>query len=297
MQELVVISGKGGTGKTSVTASLALLAGDAVTADCDVDAADLHLLLAPEVRERHDFTSGHEAVIDPGRCDGCGLCAEVCRFDAIAPGRDAPGAVRRVDPVACEGCGVCVRFCPQQAIAFPARHCGEWMISDARSGPMVHARLGVAAENSGKLVSTVRQQARELAGREGRDLVLVDGPPGIGCPVIATVTGASLLLAVTEPTVSGAHDLDRVLSLAGHFGVPACVVVNKWDLAPDMADRIEAAARHRGARPLGRIRYDRGVTRAQIQARAAIETGTPAAADIRALWQELTPLLARGVAS
>jgi MinD superfamily P-loop ATPase len=304
MQELVIISGKGGTGKTSVTASLALLAGDAVTADCDVDAADLHLLLDPHIQQRHDFTSGHEAVIDPGRCDGCGVCAGVCRFGAIIPAPPAAdaaapagahGPVRAVDPVACEGCGVCVRFCPRQAIDFPERHCGEWMVCTARSGPMVHARLGVAAENSGKLVATVRQQARELAEREGRDLVIVDGPPGIGCPVIAAVTGASLLLAVTEPTVSGAHDLDRVLALAAHFGVPAHVCVNKWDLAPEMADRIEAAARARGAEPVGRIRYDRGVTDAQIQARAAIETDTPAAADIRALWHTLTPLLHRSV--
>jgi len=289
MRELVIVSGKGGTGKTSVTASLALLSGQAVVADCDVDAADLHLLLAPEVQERHDFTSGHEAVIAADRCDGCGVCAEVCRFDAVVGGAGAP---YRVDPAACEGCGVCVRFCPRQAIDFPERHCGHWMVSAARSGPMVHARLGIAAENSGKLVATVRQQARDLAVREGRELILVDGPPGIGCPVIAAVTGASLVLAVTEPTVSGAHDLDRVLALSAHFGLPCAVCVNKWDLAPEMAQRIEAAARERGARPLGRIRYDRGVTTAQIAARAVVEIETPAADDIRALWRSLEPLLA-----
>jgi MinD superfamily P-loop ATPase len=327
MRELVVVSGKGGTGKTSVTASLALLAagrvagmdmaaaawpGGPVTADCDVDAADLHLLLAPEVEQRHDFTSGHEAVIDPDLCDGCGVCAEVCRFEAIVevdggypggpagapdgPPADAPARVRcagtlAVDPLACEGCGVCVRLCPRQAIAFPERHCGQWMVSTARSGPMVHARLAAAAENSGKLVSTVRHQARELATATGRDLVVVDGPPGIGCPVIAAVTGASLVLAVTEPTVSGAHDLERVLALARHFGIPAAVCVNKWDLAPEVADRIEQAAIARGARALPRIRYDRGVTDAQRDARAVVEIDTPAAADVRRLWTDLAPLL------
>lgn len=284
MRELVVISGKGGTGKTSVTAALAVLAGKAVVADCDVDAADLHLVLSPRVRERHEFRSGREAVIRREDCSGCGNCLKLCRFGAVKTG--AAGAYS-IDPVSCEGCGVCVRFCPERAIDFPERLCGEWMISDTRCGPMVHARLSAAAENSGKLVSTVRREARRVAGEEGRSLIVVDGPPGIGCPVIASLTGASLALAVTEPTLSGEHDLKRVLSLAKHFGIPAAVCVNKWDLNPEMADRIEKKARRAGARPAARIRYDPAVTRAQLLGKAVVETEAPAAEDIRALWAGL----------
>lgn len=280
VRELVVISGKGGTGKTSVTASFAVLAGRAVVADCDVDAADLHLVLSPEVRERHEFWSGREARIRAADCTGCGLCQPPCRFGAIQP---ADG-VYRVDPVACEGCGVCVQVCPHGAIDFPERRCGEWMVSDTRVGPMVHARLGVAAENSGKLVSTVRQEARRIAAADGYPWVLVDGPPGIGCPVIASLTGAARVLVVTEPTVSGEHDLQRVLSLARHFDIPAAVCVNKWDINPDMTARIEAAAGQGGARAIGRIRYDSAVTRAQLAARVVVEIGGPAAEDIGTIW-------------
>ncbi|HBI16141.1 MAG TPA: (4Fe-4S)-binding protein [Desulfobulbaceae bacterium] len=288
MQELVIISGKGGTGKTSVTASFAVLAERPVIADCDVDAADLHLILAPGVRERHEFRAGHEAVIRPEQCIACGACSRLCRFDAVRTdtGRDGDCSFA-IDPVACEGCGVCVRFCPEHAIDFPERVCGEWMISDTRCGPMVHARLGVAAENSGKLVSTVRQEARRLAEQNGHPLILVDGPPGIGCPVIASVTGASLVLAVTEPTVSGEHDLERVLSLTRHFRIPTAVCVNKWDLNPRMTEHIEAKARQAGARIAGRIRYDRAVTLAQMQEKAVVETDAPCVEDICAIWNRL----------
>ena len=287
MKELVIISGKGGTGKTSVTASFAVLAEKAVLADCDVDAADLHLVLKPDVRERHDFRSGHEAVIREADCTGCGVCLDLCRFDAVRTHETEAGARCVVDPVACEGCGVCVRFCPEQAIDFPERLCGEWMVSDTRCGPMVHARLGVAAENSGKLVATVRQEARRIAEEQGRNLVIVDGPPGIGCPVIASLSGAAQVLVVTEPTVSGEHDLARVLKLAAHFGIPASICVNKWDLNPEMTERIEKQAQTLGATVAGRIRYDRAVTQAQIQERAVVEIDAPCAEDIRALWAGL----------
>lgn len=287
MKELVIISGKGGTGKTSVTASFAVLAEKAVLADCDVDAADLHLVLKPDVRERHDFRSGHEAVIREADCTGCGVCRDLCRFDAVRTHETEAGARCVVDPVACEGCGVCVRFCPEQAIDFPERLCGEWMVSDTRCGPMVHARLGVAAENSGKLVATVRQEARRIAEEQERNLVIVDGPPGIGCPVIASLSGAAQVLVVTEPTVSGEHDLARVLKLAAHFGIPASICVNKWDLNPEMTERIEKQARTVGATVAGRIRYDRAVTQAQIQERAVVEIDAPCAEDIRALWAGL----------
>ncbi len=221
MKELVIISGKGGTGKTSVTASLALLAGRPVLCDCDVDAADLHLVLAPDIREEHEFRSGHSAVINRDDCVDCGACADLCRFGAIRmEEKEDSDTLFVIDPVSCEGCGVCVYFCPQNAIDFPERLCGKWFVSQTRLGPMVHARLGAAAENSGKLVTTVRQEARRLAETGGHDWVIVDGPPGIGCPVIASVTGASQILVVTEPTVSGEHDLERVLGLARIFRFP-----------------------------------------------------------------------------
>ncbi|MEW6379544.1 MAG: ATP-binding protein [bacterium] len=292
VRQLVVISGKGGTGKTSLTASFACLAGETVVADCDVDAADLHLVLTPKVRERHEFRSGHEAVIRDADCIQCGACRENCRFGAITVRDRAAGSRPEfaIDPIACEGCGVCVRFCPAQAIDFPERLCGEWMVSDTRCGPMVHARLGTAAENSGKLVSVVRRKAHQLAEESGFPLVIVDGPPGIGCPVIASVTGASLVVIVTEPTVSGEHDLERVLALTRHFAIPALVCVNKWDLNPAMTERIENKARLSGAQAAGRIRYDRRVTKAQLETLAVVETDAAAAEDINQIWNKVMSL-------
>ncbi|NVN90785.1 MAG: 4Fe-4S dicluster domain-containing protein [Desulfuromonadales bacterium] len=288
MKELVIISGKGGTGKTSLTACFAVLAGRSVIADCDVDASDLHLVLTPRITERHEFRCGHGAVIRQDGCIGCGVCRKWCRFDAVTMKKNSQGeTVFSIDPASCEGCGVCVRFCPVQTIAFPERLTGEWMISETRCGSMVHARLGVAAENSGKLVSTVRREARRIADEQGNALILVDGPPGIGCPVIASLTGATQVLVVTEPTVSGEHDLERVLSLTRHFSIPASICVNKWDLNPEMTERIEASARKAGAHIAGRIRYDSEVTMAQIQERAVVELDAPCAGDIRQVWNAL----------
>jgi MinD superfamily P-loop ATPase len=288
MKELVIISGKGGTGKTSVTASFAVLADRPVIADCDVDAADLHLVLSPRVDEIHEFRSGREAVIRQDECIGCGACLAHCRFDAvIMNGKGAGDAEFAVDPVACEGCGVCVRFCPELAIDFPERICGEWMVSVTRCGPMVHARLRAAAENSGKLVSTVRREARRIAEEAHYPLVIVDGPPGIGCPVIASVTGATLVLAVTEPTVSGEHDLERVLSLTRHFKIPTAICVNKWDINPEMTERIEDKAHSAGAQVAGRIRYDHAVTQAQMREMAVVETAAPCVEDIKGIWNQL----------
>lgn len=303
MNELVVISGKGGTGKTSVAAALAVLAERPVVADCDTDAADLHLVLEPEVRARHEFRSGLEARILPEACRGCGACADACRYDAIRargpavtmpPSNDATtrghGRLRQlleVDPFSCEGCGVCRLVCPAHAIEMEERICGEWMVSDTRCGPMVHARLGVGGENSGKLVSVVRREARRIATETGRETIIVDGPPGLGCPVIASIGGATRVLVVTEPTVAGAHDLDRVLALARHFEVPAAVCVNRWDLNGEMAERIEAQARRSGAQVAGRIRYDRAVSQAQVQRRAVTELDAPVADDLRRVWGEL----------
>lgn len=287
MRQIVVISGKGGTGKTSVLAGFAALARDPVLVDGDVDAADLHLVVQPSATQTHDFYSGHVAVIDPLRCAGCSACLAMCRFQAIRETSGRRGFSFAVDPSACEGCGVCVRFCPRGAVAFPDRLCGVWMESETRFGPMVHARLGIAGENSGKLVSALREAAKRRAAETGRDTILIDGPPGIGCPVIAAVGGASLVVVVTEPTVSGEHDLKRVLALARHFKIPAAICVNKWDIAPDIAQRIEAMARDEGAGVLGRIRYDRAATAAQERGLTVIETGAACAADIRAVWSAL----------
>ncbi len=288
LNELVIISGKGGTGKTSLAASFAVLAGNAVVADCDVDASDLHLILSPKVVERHEFASGYQAVISQRRCTAFGLCQTYCRFDAVRVTGETPSKqIYKIDPISCEGCGVCEEICPESAIYLVERVCGEWMVSETRSGPMIHARLGVAAENSGKMVSIIRREARRIAADQGRSLVIVDGPPGIGCPVISSITSASLLLAVTEPTVSGEHDLNRILELAGHFEIPTAVCVNKWDLNTEMTDGIEDMARRAGTRIAGRICYDPSVTHAQMQELAVVELNSCAGADIRNIWTDL----------
>lgn len=296
MKELVVISGKGGTGKTSVVAAFAALSRPAALADCDVDAADLHLVLEPAVLQRQGFSGGSRATIRARDCSGCGRCREVCRFDAIQEeGEDAGRSMRifRVDPIGCEGCGLCARVCPEQAIDFGPAAGGEWFVSGTRCGPMVHAKLGVAAENSGKLVSLVRRQARQIAERQNLDLLLVDGSPGIGCPVIASITGASLVLIVTEPTLSGLHDLQRVADLARHFGIPGRVCINKWDLNPEMTGRIEQWAGGHGLAVAGRLRYDPQVTQAQIRRQSVVEYATDGmAADIRQLWTDVSAALA-----
>ncbi len=297
MKELVVISGKGGTGKTSIVASFAALAPGAVLADCDVDAADLHLVLAPQVQRRETFSGGSQARIRPQACTGCGACANACRFEAIREEGRSDGSARvfRVDPIDCEGCGVCARVCPSSAVEFgPAIH-GEWFISHTRFGPMVHAKLGVAAENSGKLVSLVRRHARRIADQDGRDLVMVDGSPGIGCPVIASIGGADAVLIVTEPTRSGLHDLQRVAQLIRHFGIRGCVCVNKWDLNPDMALDIEQWAREHDLPVAGRVRYDVLITDAQVRGLSVVEhRNDGAAGDIRRLWTKVFESVTQG---
>jgi MinD superfamily P-loop ATPase len=291
-KELVVISGKGGTGKTSIVGSFAALADRPVLADCDVDAADLHLVLSPEVRQSHDFSGGKRAKIDPRRCIGCGRCASLCRFEAIvAPQSKKTAGDRaqyRVDPIACEGCGVCAWFCPADAIEFGPCVNGQWFVSSTRFGPMVHASLGVAEENSGKLVTTVRQEALRIAEDRGLDTILIDGSPGIGCPVIASMTGANLVLIVTEPTLSGLHDLGRVADAANHFGLAAMVCLNKWDLNGEMARQIRQEASRRGLDFAGRVRYDAGVTEAQVSSQSVVEHQAHGCSeDIRKLWKRV----------
>lgn len=288
MKELIILSGKGGTGKTSIAASFARLAERPVVADCDVDAADLHLVLSPKLREKHVFMSGHQAKIMEEVCCNCGVCLPDCRFGAIqTPSPEDGHETYWIDQTACEGCGVCMHLCPMDVIEFPERCCGEWMISETSCGPMVHARLDVAAENSGKLVTTVRQQARCIAEEGKHPIILVDGPPGIGCPVIASVTGASHVLIVTEPSVSGEHDMERVLALTSHFGIPTSVCVNKWDINVEMTERIEEKACLAKARIVGRVRYDASVSKAQLQEQAVVDTDSPCAEDICRVWQEL----------
>jgi MinD superfamily P-loop ATPase len=298
MKEIVVISGKGGTGKTSITAAFAALADDAILADCDVDAADLHLVLSPSVRQEADFSGGRQAQIDPDTCIGCGKCADMCRFDAIHPNGPPNSTITKtyaVDPIACEGCRVCVEFCPVGAIAFNDVVNGQWFVSETRFGPMVHARLGIAEENSGKLVTLIRQKAREIAEEQGCELMIVDGSPGIGCPVIASITGADGVVIVTEPTLSGRHDLERVATLAASFGIPTFVCINKADVNPEMSGEIVEACRGRGLKVVGEIPYDDAFTKAQIMKATLIEyTGGDIAERVKALWREVTYALALG---
>ncbi|MCD6328130.1 4Fe-4S binding protein [bacterium] len=291
MKELVVISGKGGTGKTSIVASFATIAQKKVLVDCDVDAADLHLVLAPRILSRNVFIGGRETRVLPGHCTACGKCEEICRFDAIrfdGPGNGIVPKTFRIDPLACEGCGVCAHFCAENAIESKPSQNGEWFVSETRHGPMVHARLYSAEENSGKLATLVRNEAKKLAEEKSLDLIIIDGAPGIGCPVIASVTGADFVLIVTEPTLSGKHDLERVFELTKYFGIKSAICVNKFDLNIEMTEAIDAFAKDNGAKVLGRIRYDSAVTKAQVMGASVVEyTSGAVANEIKALWRNV----------
>lgn len=286
MKELTVISGKGGTGKTSIVASFAALAENKVVADCDVDAADLHLLLEPTLKHKEEFRGSKLASINRDICTECGKCLEVCRFDAISDDFV-------VDLISCEGCGVCAYFCPAEAIKLNENLSGEWFISDTRFGPLVHAKLGIAEENSGKLVSLVRRNAQLIGEREGRKLIIVDGPPGIGCPVIASITGVDCVLIVTEPTLSGIHDMERIAALAEHFKIKTMVCVNKYDLNLEMSTRIEQYCENKGLRFVGKIAFDPVVTKALVQKKSVVEYSVGAVAQqIKKIWRNITYALA-----
>ena len=287
MREIVIISGKGGTGKTSLTGAFAHLAGHKIICDLDVDAPDLHLLLQP-VREREEeFYSGHEAVIDREKCTSCGLCATLCRFGAIREN----GAGFKIDPRRCEGCKVCVALCPEAAVQFPDKHCGQWYISSTRFGPMVHAQLFPGGENSGRLVMVLKQQARELAKASAAPLVLCDGAPGIGCPVISSLSGAHLAVAVTEPTPSGRHDLERVAELCRHFRVPLTVIINKCDLNQDETLGIEAFCREQDYPVAAHLPHDPEMTRAMIQGLVVTEMpGGPFTEALQHGWARIEAL-------
>ncbi|HCJ10771.1 MAG TPA: (4Fe-4S)-binding protein [Clostridiales bacterium] len=285
LDELVIISGKGGTGKTSIAASLAVLArGTAVLADCDVDAANLGLILRPTVREEHEFMASKLAFIDQDKCEGCGTCLEVCRSHAIEDSGGRPA----VNEYACEGCGVCFHVCPAGAVEMRDVVSGRWFVSETPYGPLVHARLGPGEENSGKLVTLVRRKAAEMAEAQGKDLIIIDGPPGIGCPVIACLSGASRALIVTEPTLAGLHDMERVLEVCHHFEVPAQVVINRFDIDEANTRRIRERCSARGIEVVALIPFDTEVTRAAVRGMTIVEASDGRTARcIRALWEKL----------
>lgn len=286
MKEVVVLSGKGGTGKTSIVGSFAALAENKVLVDCDVDAADLHLLLQPVIREKHEFWSGQVAFIDEQKCNRCGLCRELCRFNAIED--------FCVDTTSCEGCGFCFHICPAGAITMKENMAGYWFTSDSNYGTLVHARLGTAQENSGKLVALVRQQAKQIAKRESANYIISDGPPGIGCPVISSLSGADVALVVTEPTLSGIHDMERVLGVCRHFGVTALVCINKYDINEDNTRKIEAYCSNQGIEVVSRIPFDNAVTEAMVQGLPVVAYGdSEVSHQIELLWQRTTHRLAQ----
>ena len=281
MKEVVVLSGKGGTGKTSIVASFASLAKSKVMVDCDVDAADLYLLLQPVSQQRQEFWSGQKAVIDLDRCTQCGICQEVCRLDAITD-------EFQVDPISCEGCGFCCQVCPEEAITMQENLSGHWFISETRYGPLVHARLGVAQENSGKLVALVRQKTKLVAEKRGLDYIISDGPPGIGCPVISSISGVNLAVIVTEPTLSGMHDLDRVIGVCHHFTVPVIVCINKYDLNEDNSHQIESYCYNQGIEIASKIPFDNVVTEALVHGLPVVEySQNKVSRQIEALWRDI----------
>lgn len=284
MEEAVILSGKGGTGKTSIVGSFAVLAKRKVLADCDVDAADLHLLLSPSVKQQSEFWSGQVACIDEGKCTQCELCQELCRFDAIED--------FKIDPLACEGCGFCYHICLDEAIIMREKMSGYWFISDTRYGPLVHARLGIAQENSGKLVAWVRQQAKQVAQEQSLDYIISDGPPGIGCPVISSLSGVSLALLVTEPTLSGIHDLERLLGVCHHFGIPALVCINKYDLNESNTHQIEVYCSTQGVEVAAKIPFDNVVTEALVHGVPVVEYANGSVShQIEALWKNVSTTL------
>jgi len=316
MKQITIISGKGGTGKTTLVASFAALAKNTVIADCDVDAPDLHLLLHPEIVKREEFKGLKVAAIDKSKCIECGICEAACRFHAISDnasgvdardgdfftGVNASGVDARdgdfftgvtksgyaVNPARCEGCGVCVFVCDQDAIILTERVSGYAFISKTKYGTMAHAQLNIAEEASGKLVTVVRNNSQRVAEEEGSDLILIDGSPGIGCPVIASLTGVDLALVVTEPTMSGLHDLARILDVTQHFGIASVVCINKYDINEANSRRITGFCQERGVMIVRNIPYDPVVTEAMVAAMPVVEFSDGAVSDaIREIWASI----------
>ncbi len=283
MKEILVLSGKGGTGKTSIIGSFAHLAKSKVMLDCDVDASDLHLLLSPTTVKEHEFIAGVKARVETDKCTACGLCDELCQFESISMEETAV-----ISKLSCEGCGVCAHFCPEDAIRLDENHCGTWYISDTDYGPFVHSQLFAGEENSGKLVSHIKNEARKVAEKTGAELILIDGSPGVGCPVIASLSNVDMVLAVTEPSQSGKHDLERILELAEHFKIVIKLCINKWDLHTELSDEIELMAEKRNVEVLGKIPFDPAVIECQIQGIPVTASESSLAAySIKNLWKKL----------
>ncbi|MFH0702216.1 MAG: ATP-binding protein [bacterium] len=285
MKELVIISGKGGTGKTSIVASFAALAKNKILVDCDVDAADLHLILNPEIKRSTEFYSGKNAEIKLEICTSCGKCLEICRFDAIS--KDFI-----VNETKCEGCGACFYHCPFQAVKFESKKSGNWYDSNTRFGKLIHAKLGIAEENSGKLVTEIKNYARIVAKQNKLDFIIVDGSPGIGCPVIASISGAHLVIIVTEPTLSGIHDAKRVFELAKHFKIPACICINKYDINLELTDKIEIFCIKNNIKLVGKIPYSKDFTRSMIKSLSIIEyTDNPLTDELKNIWNKISSIV------
>jgi MinD superfamily P-loop ATPase len=289
MKQLVIISGKGGTGKTVISASFATLAQKKVMADCDVDAANLYLLLHPEIQEEHSFSAGKKAIVELEKCTGCGNCLDLCRFAAIDEREDGRIAI---DPISCEGCGVCSYICPVEAITMEKAISGKWFMSRTKYGSFVHARLGIGEENSGKLVTEVRKKAKEIAEKNDLDLVIIDGPPGIGCPVIASLSGTDMALVVTEPTLSGIHDMERVINVAHHFRTKTACCINKFDLNLRLSKQIEDWCHKNFVPVVGKIPFDEVVTKSMVQGITITEyEENSVSKEIKNMWQGLSELL------
>jgi MinD superfamily P-loop ATPase len=289
MKQITVLSGKGGTGKTTITASFAVLAKNTVVADCDVDAPDLHMLLHPEILKTQEFKGSKLAVIDKTECIECGLCREKCRFDAITE-------EFTVDPISCEGCGVCTIICPANAVTLTERISGHAYISKTNYGFMAHAMLSPSESNSGKLVTLVRQNARILAEKENSDSIIIDGPPGIGCPVIASVTGVDAGLVVTEPTLSGIHDLERALQLLRHFNVQPFVCVNMYDINKENTEKIMGFCEENGINAVGKITFNPIITEAMVNGRPIVEYAPESnvTKEIETMWEKIAAALKLG---
>lgn len=285
IKQLTIISGKGGTGKTSIAGAFASIAKNAVFADCDVDAADLHLILKPDIKETMEFSGLKLPCKDPEKCVDCGECRESCRFDAINEDFE-------VNVIDCEGCGVCVYVCPEEALSLIDRNSGYAYVSETRFGPMAHAKLNVAEETSGKLVTLVRNNARILAKKNNKELIIIDGPPGIGCPVISSITGVDLVLIVTEPTKSGLHDLKRILGVAGHFKIPSSVCINKCDINTQQSKSIQKYCQMNEIPVVGLIPYDTMFTKAMIKGKSVIEyTDGSISERVKNMWDKVEGML------
>ena len=285
MKQIVIISGKGGTGKTIISASFASLAQSKVMVDCDVDAANLYLLLHPDIQETHQFSGGVRPKIDQQKCTNCGECVDACRFSAISEREDGDIII---DPISCEGCSVCFHVCPVEAIEMEKTISGEWFVSHTKHGPFVHAKLGIGEENSGKLVTEIRRKAKEIAESDNLDIVIIDGPPGIGCPVIASLSGADLALVVTEPTLAGIHDMERVVEMAHHFKIETACCINKYDINPDNSVRIENWCQEKSIPFLGKIPFDEEVTKSMVQLIPLVEySNNSASKEIKKIWKKI----------